>query len=171
MARTKAGGAFTDLVLEVFRFNGDLLEAGDRLAKPLGLTSARWQVLGAIEDRELSVAQIAKKMGLARQNVQRIADALERAGIVGFAPNPLHKRAKLVRLSAKGVRIMQELGVRQALWANRIASHTGVSEIRAMLETIRKLSLRLESDPNSPELRTRGVIKGVRRTAGDAERF
>jgi len=145
MAHTKAGEAFTELVMEVFRLNGRLLEAGDRLAKPLGLTSARWQVLGAIEEQELSVAQIAKKMGLARQNVQRIADALEKIGIVGYTPNPLHKRAKLVRLSAKGARIMQELGVRQTLWANRIASHSGVSEIRATLETIKKISSRLES--------------------------
>jgi len=48
MSHTKSGKAFTELVLETFQFNGRLLAAGDRLAKPLGLTSSRWQVLGAI---------------------------------------------------------------------------------------------------------------------------
>jgi DNA-binding MarR family transcriptional regulator len=76
MPHKKAGKAFTELVLETFRFNGRLLLAGDRLAKPLELTSSRWQVLGAIEEKPLTVAQIARKMGLARQNVQRLADAL-----------------------------------------------------------------------------------------------
>ena len=38
----------TDLVLDVFRLNGALLASGDTLVKDLGLTSARWQVLGAI---------------------------------------------------------------------------------------------------------------------------
>ena len=42
------GEALTDLVLAVFRLNGRLLTAGDRLVSDLGLTSARWQVLGAI---------------------------------------------------------------------------------------------------------------------------
>jgi len=68
MSRTKAGNAFTELILETFRFNGRLLAAGDRLTKPFK-PSARWQVLGAIEQKPLPVAQIAHNMGLARQSV------------------------------------------------------------------------------------------------------
>ena len=45
---TPGGEALTDLVLAVFRLNGRLLAAGDHLVSDLGLTSARWQVLGAI---------------------------------------------------------------------------------------------------------------------------
>jgi hypothetical protein len=45
---TPAGAATTELILETFRLNGLLLEAGDRLVADIGLTSARWQVLGAI---------------------------------------------------------------------------------------------------------------------------
>src|SRR5271170_4594915 len=94
MPHTKAGKAFTELILEIFRFNGRLLAAGDRLAKPLGLTSARWQVLGAIEEGPLPVAQIARNMGLARQNVQRLADVLQEEGFVQYNPNPDHQRAR-----------------------------------------------------------------------------
>jgi DNA-binding MarR family transcriptional regulator len=146
MALTKAGELFTQLVLATFRFNGCLLAAGDRLAKPLGLTSARWQVLGAIEERPLSVAQIAKKMGLTRQNVQRIADVLEKEGIVHYAPNPAHQRAKLAGLSRKGARLMGELAALQALWANRISSTTGVAELKGLVATLEKLTSRLEAD-------------------------
>jgi DNA-binding MarR family transcriptional regulator len=151
MAHTKAGAAFTELVLEIFRLNGNLLAEGDRLAAPLGLTSARWQILGAIEAQELSVAQISRKVGVTRQNVQRIADALEKIGMLSFTPNPAHQRAKLVRLSAKGARIVQELGARQVRWANRIASVASDSEIRTLLETMKKLAARLGSErPRKP---------------------
>jgi hypothetical protein len=68
-----AGSALTDLVLEVFRLNGRLLAAGDRMTRPSGQTSARWQVLGAINPEPRTVAQIARVMGLARQSVQRRA--------------------------------------------------------------------------------------------------
>ena len=38
----------TTISLSVFQLNGQLIEWGNRFAEPHGLTSARWQVLGAI---------------------------------------------------------------------------------------------------------------------------
>lgn len=143
MPHTKAGKAFTELILETFQFNGRLLAAGDRLTKPLGLTSSRWQVLGAIETQSLSVAQIARKMGLARQNVQRLADVLEKEGIVEYAPNPDHKRAKLVGLTQRGRTASKKLGVLQEQWANGTASGVSAPEIQAALSVVRKLRSRL----------------------------
>jgi DNA-binding MarR family transcriptional regulator len=148
MKLTKTAEAFTELVLQTFRFNGYLLTAGDRLAKPLCLTSARWQILGAIEEQSLSVSQIGKKMGLTRQNVQRIADVLEREGFVHYVTNPAHQRAKLVCLTSKGRRATRELADVQVVWANRIASNTTVSDIRTVLETMSILLSRLEADGN-----------------------
>jgi DNA-binding MarR family transcriptional regulator len=145
MAHTPAGRTFTDLVLEVFRLNGRLLAAGDRLSKPVGLTSARWQVLGAIEDQGRPVAQIARKMGLARQNVQRLADALEKEGMVVYAPNPDHRRAKLVCLTERGKKAFEELGRHQAAWANQMASCVRHSEMKLALEILRKLRSAVES--------------------------
>ena len=94
----------TELIIEIFRLNGRLLAAGDALVADLGLTSARWQVLGPIAQSPvpLPVAHIARNMGLTRQAVQRLANELEGDGLVRFAPNPHHQRAKLVLLTARG---------------------------------------------------------------------
>jgi DNA-binding MarR family transcriptional regulator len=94
MSHTKAGKIFTELILETFRFNGRLLTAGDSLTRPFKLSSARWQVLVAIVEKPLSVAQIARNMGVARQSVQRLADNREKTGIVGYAPNPGSRRGE-----------------------------------------------------------------------------
>jgi DNA-binding MarR family transcriptional regulator len=101
--------AANTLVLEIFRLNGALIRFGDALVKPLGLTSARWQVLGSIAHGRgtFSVARLADNMGLARQSVQRIVDELAEAGLVGFAPNPAHKRAKLVVMTPQGQRVFE----------------------------------------------------------------
>jgi DNA-binding MarR family transcriptional regulator len=146
MSRSKAGNAFTELILETFRFNGRLLAAGDRLTRPFKLSSARWQVLGAIEQQPLPVAQIARNMGLTRQSVQRLADTLEKTGIVEYAPNPDHDRAKLVRLNEKGRRVMDAVARSQVRWANEIASGASRGEIESALALIRKLRLRLEAE-------------------------
>ncbi len=70
--------ALTSLILEVFRLNGCLISAGDDLVSDLGLTSARWQVLGAmaLAPAAETVARLARSMGLRRQGVQRIVNEL-----------------------------------------------------------------------------------------------
>lgn len=143
-AHTPEGEAFTELILETFRLNGRLLAAGDRLIDDLGLTSARWQVLGAIEDGALPVAQIARNMGLARQSVQRTADILAGDGVVEFSHNPDHRRAKLVGLSPKGQALMREVQVRQKAWANRIAAVVAVDDLACAVRAVRALREQLE---------------------------
>jgi hypothetical protein len=73
MKSTPAGDVLTNLMLDLFRLNSLLLTAGDRLVAPLSLTSARWQILGAMVSAERSqpVAWIARDLGANRQNVQR----------------------------------------------------------------------------------------------------
>ena len=94
----------TGLLLTMFRANNLTLAWGDRLVAPLGLTSARWQILGAIvqAERPQPVAWLARDLGANRQNVQRIVNDLARERLVSFEANPHHKRAQLVVLTAKG---------------------------------------------------------------------
>ena len=63
-----------------FRLNGQLLAVAEELARPVGLTAAWWQVLGAALGEPQSVSEIARAMGLTRQSVQRIADLLVERG-------------------------------------------------------------------------------------------
>src|ERR1700733_437018 len=99
--RTAAGEALSNLVVDLFRLDSLLLTAGDRLVAPLGLTSARWQVLGAIitAERPQPVAWLARDLGGNRQNVQRIINDLHKDGLVEFETNPHHRRAHLVVLT------------------------------------------------------------------------
>lgn len=151
LRRTAAADAFTDLLLEVFRLNGRLLAEGDRLTAPLGVSSARWQVLGAIEAAPLPVAQIARNMGLARQSVQRIADILATDGLVCFAENPNHRRARLVRLTTRGEALLRRIVPLQAAWANRTSAGLSATEIRAALRVLGALRQRLEGAVVAPE--------------------
>lgn len=96
--------ALTELLLSMFRANNLTLSWGDRLVSPLGLTSARWQILGAIvqAERPQPVAWLARDLGANRQNVQRIVNDLTRDGLVTLDPNPHHKRAQLVVPTPEG---------------------------------------------------------------------
>jgi DNA-binding MarR family transcriptional regulator len=144
--RTPAGEAVTELILEVFRLNGRLLVAGDRLVSRLGLTSARWQVLGAVALAEGAepVAWLARSMGLNRQGVQRIVNELVAEGYVALEPNPHHRRASLVVLTAKGRAAVAAADRRQTPWVNALAKGMGAEDIAAAKQTVAALRSRLE---------------------------
>ncbi len=145
---TEAGGAVTELILDVFRLNGRLLVAGDRLVAELGLTSARWQVLGAIAyaERPESVAWHARTMGLHRQGIQRIVNELKTEGIVEFQPNPHHKRAQLVFMTSKGRTLFEAVSALQVPWVNGLADGLKPKEIATARSIIDQLKTRLEQE-------------------------
>jgi DNA-binding MarR family transcriptional regulator len=139
--------AITDLVLETFRLNGRLLASGDALVADLGLTSARWQVLGAmaLSPVPLSVAQVARNMGLTRQAVQRLANEMEADGLVRFAPNPHHQRAKLVVLTPAGKSAFAAAMKRQGAWATDVGAGLDARKIAAAVAMLRSVRQRLEN--------------------------
>jgi DNA-binding MarR family transcriptional regulator len=144
--RTPPGEALTGLILDLFRANSLLLTAGDRLVTSLGLTSARWQILGAIADAERPepVAWLARNLGANRQNVQRIVNDLERDGLVVFEVNPHHRRAQLVVLTDRGRQVYDAAGRLQVPWVNGLADGLSVKDIETTHRVISVLRDRLE---------------------------
>ncbi|WP_339762956.1 MarR family winged helix-turn-helix transcriptional regulator [uncultured Hoeflea sp.] len=138
--------ALTDLLLTMFRANNLTLTWGDRLVAPLGLTSARWQILGAIvqADRPQPVAWLARDLGANRQNVQRIVNDLMKDGLVNFEPNPHHKRAQLVVLTAKGRKTYEDALALYNPLVEALAEGLAPADIEAAQRVLSALRSRLE---------------------------
>ena len=132
----------------MFRLNGRLLAAGDRLVAKLDLTSARWQVLGAValSDRPMPVAWLARSMGLNRQGVQRIVNELHKDGFVEFRPNPNHRRAHLVILTERGRSAYDAADAIQRPWAEALAKGLAPGDIEATTRLVSTVRKRLESE-------------------------
>ncbi|MCO7624956.1 MULTISPECIES: MarR family winged helix-turn-helix transcriptional regulator [Pseudomonas] len=146
---TPAGRATSDLVLEIFRASARLLTAGDRLVAELGLTSARWQLLGTIvyAERAQPVSWIARDMGANRQNVQRIVNDLVKEGLLEFQPNPHHRRAQLVVLTEAGRKAFDLAMQLQTPWINELAEGLDMESIQTAHQVLKHLRNRLEEDP------------------------
>lgn len=139
--------ALTGLVIDVFRLNGDLLASGDALVGDLGLTSARWQVLGAIalSPVPLPVAHLARNMGLTRQAVQRSTDEMRQDGFVRLDPNPYHRRAMLVTMTERGEAAYRTASERQERWADALTTDLSPESIEAAGILLRELQFRLNT--------------------------
>ncbi len=142
-----AGATLTELVLEVFRLNGRLIAVGDRLVADAGLTSARWQVLGAIHfaPEPQTVSWLARSIGLTRQAVQRLVNELEAEGLAAFKANPSHRRAQLVALTRKGQTAYAAADRRQKPWANGLAKGLDRDELKRATDLLNTIRRRLET--------------------------
>ena len=147
---TQTGQALTGLILSIFRLNGRLLLAGDRLVAGLDLTSARWQVLGAIAlaERPQPVAWLARNMGLNRQGVQRIVNEMRNDSLLELQPNPHHRRAHLVVLTRRGKDAFEAATRLQVPWVNGLADGVSLKDIAAAQRVVAALCGRLESGLN-----------------------
>jgi DNA-binding MarR family transcriptional regulator len=132
-----------------------VLAVGDLLGAREGLTSARWQVLGAIAlaERPLTVPQIARRMGLTRQSVHATVKRLITDGLAELAPNADHRRSRLVRLTELGERTYAAIDRRQAGWVNELARGIDRAELETTARVLGELGKRLESEPGADRAR------------------
>ncbi|MEX3687501.1 MarR family winged helix-turn-helix transcriptional regulator [Paraburkholderia sp. BR14263] len=153
LARTPVGELLSGIMLDLFRLNSGLLTSGDRLVEGLGLTSARWQMLGAIRaaQRPQPVAWIARDLGANRQNVQRIVNDLANDGLVRFEANPHHRRAQLVVLTDEGRQAFEAAMRLQAPWINQLSAGVTASEIKTLHRVITKLQANLDQMAGADE--------------------
>src|ERR1700716_1685343 len=144
--RTPAGEAVSALIVTIFRLHGRLLAVGDRLVADFGLTSARWQVLGAIAFAPTPepVARLARNMGLNRQGVQRIVGELAAEGFVELKDNPHHRSAKLVVMTAKGLKAFEAAMRLQTPWVNMLGEDLDPKSIEKAGRVLEELRERLE---------------------------
>lgn len=129
--------------LGVFQLNGQFLGVSEELARPAGLTAAWWQVLGAVLREPLPVAGIARAMGITRQSVQRVADLLSAKGLAEYAPNPAHRRAKLLRPTEAGRAAIARIDPGHAALATRLAAELGDEAFAETARVLARLSTAL----------------------------
>ncbi len=128
--RSPAGEAFNDVLGQIIRLNRCFTAAAEALTKPAGQSLARWLVLGECKDSPSSVSDIARRLRLARQSVQRVADVLEGEGLCAYRDNPHHQRAKLLELTPAGRTALTQIEAAQRQWSDELGARIGEPVLR-----------------------------------------
>ena len=133
------------LIANIYEAAGRLRRAGDAVARAAGQSQARWQVLSVVSEGRWTVPRIADRLGVTRQNVQRIADELERDGLVSFARNERHARSPFVDLTPAGRSVLTALTARALSLDARVAEAIGEAELERTDDALVRLLTRMRA--------------------------
>ncbi|MGH7073908.1 MAG: MarR family winged helix-turn-helix transcriptional regulator [Stellaceae bacterium] len=131
------------IIADTYELAGAFRARGEAIAAAIGQSQARWQVLSAASGEPLTVPQIARRLGVTRQAVQRIADLLVADGLARYVANPDHKASLHLILTDAGEAVLATLtrGAR--------ASHEAMSaklqdiDLAALRRDLRRLLIAL----------------------------
>jgi DNA-binding MarR family transcriptional regulator len=137
------------LAADLFEVAGAMRRDGEALARRVGQTQARWQVMWIAATGGLTVPTIARRLGVTRQNVQRIAHELVADGLATLDDNPDHRRSRLLQLTPRGRDILDEINhaaARRNLQTAAELGDDGIRRLRGLLGDVRRA---LRSPPPS----------------------
>ena len=120
----------TALIIPVIQLEAHFTRAGEAIAATGGQTMARWLVLEMVAGKPATVADVARRLGLTRQSVQRVADLLEHDALTEYVHNPAHERSQLIRITLRGRRTLEKIQSAQRVWADSVGAAIGEAELR-----------------------------------------
>ncbi len=128
------------IVADIYELAGRLRDYGETIARTVGQTQARWQVMSAAaSDRPHTVPQIARVLGVTRQNVQRIADLLVAEGAAEYRDNPDHRASPHLVLTRHGRAALDRLTKAAGGYHARIARKLSAADTLSLQRGLRRL--------------------------------
>ncbi|AFE13246.1 hypothetical protein MRGA423_12520 [Mycobacterium tuberculosis RGTB423] len=144
------------LVADVFELAGLLRRSGEVVAAREGHTQARWQLLSVVSDRALTVPQAARRLGVTRQGVQRVANDLVVCGLAELRHNPDHRTSPLLVLTENGRRVLQAITERAIVVNNRLADAVDPAALQATRDSLRRMIVALKAETSLKSMSSLG---------------
>lgn len=138
----------TEVMLLVFKLNGQLARQGDQKVTHLGLTSARWQALGALALSPVprTTPQLAQKMNVSRQGAQKQLNLLLEERLVATEANPRNVRSPFYQLTEKGRGLYAQTEEIQRHWSTELTRSLDAEQLDRTRRLLKKLSRELREE-------------------------
>ena len=118
----------------VYRRVARLVEQDEQVS---GLSVGVRNVLDQLRrDGDRTVPQLARAQDLSRQYTQRMVDQAATDGLVELAPNPAHRRSRLVRLTSAGGAAITAVLERELSLLERVGGDLTAAELDATLRVL-----------------------------------
>ncbi|HEX5973832.1 MAG TPA: MarR family transcriptional regulator, partial [Rubrobacteraceae bacterium] len=89
-----------------------------------------WAVLSVLSGGARTVPQVARRLGVTRQSVQRVANLLAAEGLIERVANPDNARSPLFRLSKRGEEVLTAITRAADPWLRRVGEELSLEDLR-----------------------------------------
>lgn len=127
------------LIADVYELAGAFRRSGEAIAATEGQTQARWQALSVLSGGPMTVPRAARRLGITRQALQRVANELARDGLVVFRDNPDHRSSPLATLTSSGEATLSRITSRAAKVNRMLGRRVGAAALSRTREDIAQL--------------------------------
>jgi DNA-binding MarR family transcriptional regulator len=135
------------LAANLFEAASAMRHSGEAIARSVGQTQARWQVLWIAATGPHNVPTLARRLGLTRQSVQRLANELVAEGLARFAANPATARSPLFVLTEDGERVLEAINAASAKRHEQVAAIIGTEAVAQLRQLLPELTAALAVPP------------------------
>jgi DNA-binding MarR family transcriptional regulator len=112
------------------------------------VTPQQWAVLTVIaaEEDPLSLASVARRLAVSKQNMTGMMTRLEQLGLVERAEDPADLRSAKVRLTRRGRSIIERLTPAYESWRESLGADVGARDLQTVARAVNRLIERLEQE-------------------------
>jgi len=137
-----------EAILNIYYTTIGLKKTAAELFTPLGLTDVQFNVMvllhyNADSTGGLSQAKISEMMLVNRANVTTLIDRMEKAGFVERVASETDRRFNIVKLTAKGKKLLTEVEPLYRKTIQRIMSGFSDGQQKNLIKTLEKLRTKL----------------------------
>lgn len=138
------------LIADLFEAAGAVRRHGERIASGAGQSQARWQLLSVLSSGgSWTVPRIARRLGITRQAVQRVADLLRDEDLVRADENPDHERSPLLTLTQSGRDALAAITHEAERWHRQLAASIGRDDAATARAVLRALTAAAAAEQTS----------------------
>jgi len=135
------------ILRDVYQLAGVLRRWGDRVAARSGQTQVRWQVLRAASAGTRTVPQIARRLGLTRQSVQRVAQQLIEEGYARYIWNKDQPRSPILRPTMRSRDRLDNMAAAASAFHKDLAGGLHPDDLQAAAIVLQKFCAQIEREP------------------------
>lgn len=138
--------SFDELFREVRLLFNTLVRTGEQLHDDSDMTLPRRAVLEhLLREGPSTVPAIARARRVSRQHIQALVNPLLHEGLVERVENPAHRRSKLIRLTAAGWKVIDDIRAHEAHYINQAGIGVGDEEVERAIDVLRHVREALET--------------------------
>ncbi len=133
-----------DLVAGIIQLGNLLNRRLAPLFEKANITPQQWAVLVTIAEEPVSLAGVARKLAVSKQNMTGMIARLEQLGLVERSENPHDLRSARVQLTRRGRTVIEKFTPLYEEWQNMLGRDLTDRDLQTLTRAVNRLIAQLE---------------------------